>query len=119
MTLTEIIQTALAQQVQSRYTFTFDAAKDTWTVAGTVAIAIPEDKLDLNHSFTWEVPNRHLTTSHHPKLKLEALMAEWGLKEHPRATDIFLLLDMQFRNERNKIIDQVFEVYRPGEPTNF
>lgn len=118
MTLAETLKTALVQQVSSSYTFAFDPAADQWTVNGKVSIKSPEDQVDLDRQFTWTFANRQLT-SHIPKIKLEEAMTEWGLNGHPKAKAFFDLLDMQFRNERGKIIDQVFQVYKPGEPTNF
>jgi|GEM_PF-5151959 len=118
MTLVETLNSALTQQVRSSYTFAFDAAADQWTVNGQASVKIPEDKIDLDKQFTWTFANRQLT-SHIPKIRLEEAMTEWGLSGLPKSKAIFDLLDMQFRNERGKIIDQVFQVYKPGDPTNF
>lgn len=118
MTLTETLRSALAQQVTSTWDFQFDAAADQWTVQGTVTIASPEAALDLRQEVSWQFANRQLT-SHIPKLRLEQAMTDWGLAQHPRARELFELIDMQFRNERQKLIDTIFSVYKPGDPTNF
>lgn len=118
MTLTDTLRSALAQQVTSTFSFAFDAAKDQWTVTGQVSIDAPDLGISIAKPVQWEFSNRGLT-SHLPKLRLEEAMQEWGLAEHPKAKAIYDLIDMQFRNERGKIIDQVFQVYKPGDPTNF
>jgi len=112
MTLFDTIRTPLASEVQSEYQFAYNAENKTWTVTGHIAIHAPGEKIDLDKDVKWEFSNR-LVASYPPKEEIRKSMASWGLDKHPKAEQLFELLDMQFRNERGKHLDEIFGVYEP------
>ncbi|MEO7993763.1 MAG: hypothetical protein ABI743_05130 [bacterium] len=118
MTLTETLRTPLANAVQATYDFQFNTETKTWHVDAKFSVKSPEDKLDVTGTASWDFTVRGVC-SHEPKLRIRDAMTAMGLDTHPRAEAIFELLDLQFRNQRGAIIDQVFQVYESGKPTNF
>ena len=110
MTLFETIRTPLAHDVESSYQFSYNPEKKTWTVTGHIAIHSPSEKIDLDKDVKWEFSNR-LVASYEPKLKIREALKEWGLDQRPNAEALYEILDMQFRNERGKHLDEIFGVY--------
>ncbi|HYE78796.1 MAG TPA: hypothetical protein VEI97_12500 [bacterium] len=112
MTLTQTLFSPLAQQVQSTWDFQYDQATKMWNVTGEVHIDAPEENLKVDQTISWQFTNR-LVASHEPKLRLREAVAAWGIADHPKAEAIYELLDYQFRNDRQKVIDVIFGVYEP------